>query len=93
LSKILKNNKKKSIFLPVSAPFHSSLMKPASEKMEDKINATNFKNPSIHLVSNVTASSIHDSEQIKNLLIKQIFSKVSLRAYFNEFINTVFYHI
>ncbi len=54
-------------------------MKPASEKMEDKINGTNFKNPSINLVSNVTASSIHDSEQIKNLLIKQIFSKVRWR--------------
>ena len=54
-------------------------MKPASEKMEDKINRTNFKNPSIHLVSNVTASSIQDSEQIKNLLIKQIFSKVRWR--------------
>ena len=39
----------------------------------------NFKNPSIHLVSNVTASSIQDSEQIKNLLIKQIFSKVRWR--------------
>jgi len=77
--KILKNNKKKSIFLPVSAPFHSSLMKPASEKMEDKINRTSFKNPSIHLVSNVTASPIQDSEQIKNLLIKQIFSKVRWR--------------
>ena len=77
--KILKNNKKKSIFLPVSAPFHSSLMKPASEKMEDKINGTNFKNPSIPLVSNVTALPIQDSEQIKNLLIKQIFSKVRWR--------------
>jgi [acyl-carrier-protein] S-malonyltransferase len=77
--KILKNNKKKSIFLPVSAPFHSSLMKPASERMEDKINRTNFKNPSIHLISNVTALPIQDSEQIKNLLIKQIFSKVRWR--------------
>jgi len=54
-------------------------MKPASEKMEDKINGTNFENPSIDLVSNVTASSIQDSEQIKNLLIKQIFSKVRWR--------------
>jgi len=54
-------------------------MKPASEKMEDKINRTSFKNPLIPLVSNVTASPIQDSEQIKNLLIKQIFSKVRWR--------------
>ena len=45
ISKILKNNKKKSIFLPVSAPFHCSLMNPAAKIMEDKINQTNFKNP------------------------------------------------
>ena len=37
ISKILKNNKKKSIFLPVSAPFHCSLMNPAAKIMEDKI--------------------------------------------------------
>ena len=75
----LKSIKKKGILLPVSAPFHCSLMKNAAEKMKDKINRTSFKNPSIHLVSNVTASPIQDSEQIKNLLIKQIFSKVRWR--------------
>ena len=50
--------KKKSIFLPVSAPFHSSLMKPASEKMESKIKKAAFKNSNIDIVSNVLAASI-----------------------------------
>ena len=36
INKILKNNKKKSIFLPVSAPFHCSLMNPAAKRMEEK---------------------------------------------------------
>ena len=79
ISKILKNDKKRSIFLPVSAPFHSSLMKPAAEKMEKKINSTVFQNPKIDLVSNVTAKSTNDSNEIKNLLIKQISSKVRWR--------------
>ena len=79
ISKILKNNKKKSIFLPVSAPFHCSLMNPAAKRMEDKINQTNFKNPSVDIVSNVTAEPVRDSQEIKSLLIKQIFSKVRWR--------------
>ena len=76
---ILKKNKKKSIFLPVSAPFHCSLMKPASKEMENKIEQTNFAKPSISLVSNVTAEPINQPNMIKNLLIKQIYSKVRWR--------------
>ena len=79
VSNILKSNKKKSIFLPVSAPFHCSLMNPAAKIMEDKINQTNFKNPSVDLVSNVTAGPVRDSEKIKSLLVRQIFSKVRWR--------------
>ena len=79
ISKILKSNKKKSIFLPVSAPFHCSLMNPAAKIMEDKINQTNFKNPLVDLVSNVTAEPVRDSEKIKSLLVRQIFSKVRWR--------------
>jgi len=79
ISKILKDNKKKSIFLPVSAPFHCSLMKPAAEIMKEKINKTNFKDSSIDIVSNVTAQSTKNSKEIKNLLVDQIVSKVRWR--------------
>ena len=79
INKILKTNKKKSIFLPVSAPFHCSLMSAAAKRMEDKIMKTNFKKPNIDLVCNVTAEPENNSEKIKNLLIKQIFSKVRWR--------------
>ena len=47
--------------------------------MESKINNTNFQNPSVELISNVTAEPVQDSEEIKNLLIKQIYSKVRWR--------------
>ncbi len=79
INKILKANKKKSIFLPVSAPFHCSLMQPAAKKMEETINQINFNNPSIDLISNVTALPIRDSSEIKKLLVKQIYSKVRWR--------------
>jgi len=47
--------------------------------MEKKINSTVFQNPKIELVSNVTAKSTNNSNEIKNLLIKQISSKVRWR--------------
>ena len=79
ISDILKKNKKKSIFLPVSAPFHCSLMKSAAEKMKDKILKTNFKKPNKEIISNVTARPVVDTEIIKKLLIDQISSKVRWR--------------
>ena len=54
-------------------------MKPAAEKMKEKINNTNFKNPLIEVVSNVTAKASSDANLIKNLLIDQISSKVRWR--------------
>ena len=79
ISKILKNEKKRSILLPVSAPFHCSLMKPAAEKMDNKIKNTSFNNPKISLVNNVTAKEVNNAEEIQNLLVKQIVSKVRWR--------------
>ena len=79
ISNIIKNNKKKSILLPVSAPFHCSLMKSAAEKMKDKILKTDFKNPAKEVISNVTAKPVSDGESIKKLLIDQITSKVRWR--------------
>ena len=76
---ILKNNKKKSIFLPVSAPFHCSLMNPAAKIMKEKINQTSFNDPLVELVSNVTAEPVREPDKIKSLLVRQIFSKVRWR--------------
>ncbi len=75
----LKQKKIKSIPLKVSAPFHCSLMKPAAKTMEDKINNTKFKNPSLKIVNNVTAKPEINSNIIKHLLIQQIFSSVKWR--------------
>ena len=67
------------IDLPVSAPFHCSLMKPASEKMKPKIEATDFLTPKPGVISNVTAEVVNHEKNIKKLLIQQITSRVRWR--------------
>ena len=79
LKKILIKNKKKTIPLSVSAPFHCSLMKPAASQMEELINKTKFNIPSFEIISNVTSLPIKDPKDIKKLLIQQIFSSVKWR--------------
>ena len=75
----LRSEKKKSIFLPVSAPFHCSLMTPAAESMKILLEKIVFKNPIIKVISNVTALPIEKEGDIKNLLYRQIFSQVRWR--------------
>ena len=79
LIKILKNNSIKNIKLPVSAPFHCDLMNNATKIMTEELNKLNFKNGQNKLISNVTANEIKDSEELKNLLIKQIENRVRWR--------------
>ena len=76
---LLKEKKIKSIPLKVSAPFHCSLMKSAADKMSDKIKNTNFRSPTHSILSNVTAKIEKNPENIKKLLIDQIFSTVKWR--------------
>ena len=77
--KLLDVSKIKNIALPVSAPFHCSLMERASKDMEEKINKINFFKPELPIVTNVTAKEEDNPDNIKNLLVKQIFSKVRWR--------------
>ena len=75
----LKENSIKNIKLPVSAPFHSSLMSNATEIMKKELNKLEFKNSGNKLISNVTANEISNSEELKGLLIKQIENRVRWR--------------
>ena len=79
LTKNLKKKKKKGIILPVSAPFHSTLMKKASEIMKIKIEDTYFLKPKPNIISNVTAKAEGDINIIKSLLVDQITSSVRWR--------------
>jgi len=79
LNENLKKINKRGIVLPVSAPFHCSLMKDASVKMEEKILKTDFAKPMPAIISNVTAKEENNVDTIKSLLIKQIVSRVRWR--------------
>ena len=76
---VLKTNSIKNIQLPVSAPFHCSLMNKATEVMEKHINELNLNTGLNNVISNVTAKSVSDPNEIKNLLIKQIENRVRWR--------------
>jgi [acyl-carrier-protein] S-malonyltransferase len=79
LSDNLKKKRKKGILLPVSAPFHCSLMNKAADHMKDKIKNIKFFHPKPSIISNVTAKSEIDINKIKTLLIDQITSRVRWR--------------
>lgn len=67
---------KRVLPLPVSAPFHTSLMKPAADNMAAHISNTVFNAPKIPVVHNVNAKTESDPEAIKQLMIQQIDSPV-----------------
>ena len=75
----LKSNSIKNIKLSVSAPFHCKLMKKATDIMGKEIEKLEFKDPKNILISNVTAKEITSSSLLKDLLIKQIESRVRWR--------------
>jgi len=75
----LKSANIKNIKLPVSAPFHCKLMNKATLVMSEEISKLNFKDPTNVLISNVTGKQISNSDELKNLLIKQIESRVRWR--------------
>ena len=79
LSNELKKKNIKFVKLPVSAPFHCPLMKNATIEMVKRINNTNFINPNVDIVSNVTASPQNNAKDIKRLLIEQIEKPVKWR--------------
>jgi len=75
----LKSKNIKNIKLPVSAPFHCKLMNKATMIMSKEIAKLNFKETKNILISNVTGKEISDSLELKNLLIRQIESRVRWR--------------
>lgn len=62
---------KRAVLLPVSAPFHSSLMQPASERLAEVLAPIEIKDITIPVVANVTAKEVTNGAEIKELLVKQ----------------------
>ena len=70
---------KRSIMLPVSAPFHCALMQPAADVMAEALSDIDLKRPAVPLVPNVTASRTEDPDEIRDLLVKQVTGMVRWR--------------
>ena len=87
LSEFLKTNRIKNIKLPVSAPFHCSLMKNATEIMKSELQKIDFQKSNNILISNVTANEILDEKELKELLINQIEMRVRWRESILNMIN------
>lgn len=67
---------KRALILPVSAPFHSSLLKPASDKLREYMQGLTFMPPTINLINNVDVAVLSDAASIKDALVRQAASPV-----------------
>lgn len=70
---------KRSIMLPVSAPFHCPLMAPAAREMEEALAEVPLREPYVPLIANVTAAPVSDPDEIKQLLVAQVTGLVRWR--------------
>ena len=71
--------KARAIKLPVSAPFHCSLLRPAADVMASALSEAGIAEPAVPLVSNVTAEAVTEPEDIRRLLVEQVTAMVRWR--------------
>jgi [acyl-carrier-protein] S-malonyltransferase len=70
---------RRAVPLPVSAPFHCALMKPAADRMAEALNSVTLAAPNTPIVSNVTAATVLEPAEIKVLLVRQVTGMVRWR--------------
>jgi [acyl-carrier-protein] S-malonyltransferase len=84
---------KLAMLLPVSVPAHCELMRPAAERLSAKLKAAEFNSPSIPVINNVDVAALTVSEEIREALVKQLFSPVrwveTIQAMAAEGVDTV----
>src|SRR5690606_23874101 len=69
----------KAIRLPVSAPFHCELLRPAADAMEEALAGVRIVEPAVPLIANVTAQPVQNPEEIRRLLVEQVTAPVRWR--------------
>ena len=84
---------KRALPLPVSAPFHTVLMKPAGERLAEELAAITISEPQIPVVHNVHAATEVEPEKIRRLLIEQIYSPVRWTGCIQAIVNSGACHI
>jgi len=70
---------KRAMLLPVSAPFHCPLMKPAADAMAEALEKVTIKSPVVPVIANVTAATVIDPDEIRRLLVEQVTGMVRWR--------------
>lgn len=70
---------KRTMMLPVSAPFHSPLMAPAAREMEDALQKVTLRPPRVPVIANVSVSPESDPDRIRKLLVEQVTARVRWR--------------
>ena len=70
------NGAKRAVPLPVSAPFHASLMKPAADRLRERLEESEFESPQIALINNIDVALEADADKIRNALYRQAFGPV-----------------
>ena len=70
------NGAKRALLLAVSAPFHSRLMKPAADKLREKLESIDFATPQITLINNIDVAVEMDADRIRDALYRQAFGPV-----------------
>ena len=70
---------RKAMKLPVSAPFHCSLMQPAADIMNEALNESNIMDPIVPIITNVTAKPELQAQKITDLLVRQVTGRVRWR--------------
>lgn len=74
---------KRAIPLEVSGPFHSSMMKAAADRLADELKSVTFNAPAVPVIVNVTAAPVTDPEEIRELLVRQVYSLCSGKTVLN----------
>jgi [acyl-carrier-protein] S-malonyltransferase len=67
---------KRAVLLPVSAPFHCALMKPAAERLRERLSTVRIVSPEIDVLNNVDVAVQNDPDKIRDALVRQAFSPV-----------------
>ena len=70
------NGAKRALLLPVSAPFHASLMKPAADRLRERLEDAEFASPQIALINNIDVALEADADKIRDALYRQAFGPV-----------------
>ncbi len=73
---VLEKGAKRAVMLNVSGPFHTSLLKPASDKLKAELDKTELKTMNIPVITNLTAEVVDDVNGVKDILVKQVMNPV-----------------